>query len=50
MDDNIEYVVTIRCKHCGDIVSIELPKIYEKAQEIIKNFRDNHEHPNPWFT
>lgn len=48
--NHIEFIVTLRCKSCGDIVSLELPLTFEKAQESIKEFTEKHEHSsNPWI-
>jgi len=44
VDDNIEFVVTLRCKVCGEIISLQLPFKYEQAKEAIEEFQNNHQH------
>lgn len=47
--DKIEFIVTLRCKNCGEIISLELPLVFEKAQQSIQEFTQKHEHSsNPW--
>jgi len=47
---DIEFVVTIRCKICGDIVSLSVPLSFNDAVAAIDEFEDEHKHarPNPW--
>lgn len=48
--NHIEFIVTLRCKSCGDIISLDLPLTFEKAQQAIKEFTEKHEHSsNPWI-
>lgn len=48
INDNIEFIVTLRCKHCGEITSLEIPLVYENAQKAIQDFIGIHKHPDPW--
>jgi len=52
--NNIEIVATLRCKICGDIVSLGVPLVFEKATEDIREFKEKHKHPtetnqSPWM-
>lgn len=49
INNNIEYIVTIHCKYCGEITSLDLPLIFEQAQKTIQDFNEEHDHPNPWM-
>jgi hypothetical protein len=46
----IEFIITLRCKTCGDIASLEIPINFADASTAIQKFKDEHEHPtpNPW--
>lgn len=47
--DHIEFIVTLRCDICNEIVSLDLPLVFEKAQETIKKFTNEHKHiTDPW--
>jgi hypothetical protein len=49
MDENIEFIVTVRCKLCGHIASLEIPLTFEKAQKAIQEFTKEHRHSvDPW--
>jgi len=46
---NIEFVITIRCKICGDITSISVMLQYEEAVSAIEKFKEDHKHLTPWI-
>lgn len=47
---NIEYIVTVHCKVCGDIVSLSIPLSFSEAADAVDRFNEEHQHkrPNPW--
>lgn len=52
---NMEYIVTVRCKICGDIVSLSVPLTFIEATDAVSRFNESHAHepkanPNPWET
>ena len=50
VSDNVEFIVTLRCKVCGDIISLAIPLDFEKATEGIQKFTEDHEHnKGPWI-
>jgi len=49
VSDNVEFIVTLRCKVCGDIISLAIPLDFDEATQGISDFGDSHEHNNgPW--
>jgi len=48
IEENIEFIVTLRCKQCNEITSLEIPLVYEKAQKTIQDFVQEHAHKDPW--
>jgi hypothetical protein len=42
--ENIEFIITLRCKVCGEIISLELPLQFQQAKEAIEEFQNQHEH------
>jgi len=49
--DNVEFIITVRCKRCGDIMSVKatMDSDTEKgeARTAIDNFAADHKH-SPW--
>jgi hypothetical protein len=49
---NIEYIVTVHCKVCKDIVSLSIPLSFLEAADAVDRFHEEHQHlekrPNPW--
>ncbi len=43
---NVETIVTIHCKTCGDIVSLGVPLTFEEATKIVDQFNLDHQHKN----
>ena len=42
----IEFIATLRCTECGDIVSLEIAN-YDDAVQTIQTFKEEHKHSNP---
>lgn len=49
-DDNVEFIVTIRCKVCGEVFSLGQPLTFEEATQSVNSFTEAHLHRNvnPW--
>jgi len=49
-EDNIEFIVTIRCKVCGEIYSLGQPLSFDEATDTVEKFTGEHLHRNvnPW--
>lgn len=49
--DNVEFIITVRCKRCGDIISLSATMDSDKekteAREQIDKFATDHKHL-PW--
>jgi len=46
---NVEFIVTLRCKVCGTIVSLEVPLDFEKSKKKLQAFLEKHAHREPWI-
>lgn len=44
---NVETIVTIHCKECGETLSLGSPLGFEEARLIVENFNEQHQHPEP---
>ena len=49
--EHIEFIITLRCKICGDMVSLQVGLVYPESSKQVKDFSDHHEHndnTDPW--
>ena len=51
MAQNLEFIITLRCKECGDITSLKVPLNFEEAIALVDEFKEKHLHdaPGPWI-
>jgi hypothetical protein len=49
-NSNIEYIVILRCKKCGDVLSLGFPYSYDEISKAIHKFYLQHQHngDGPW--
>jgi hypothetical protein len=45
----IEFIATLRCMECGDIISLAIVD-FDEATKAIRDFKEEHKHgnPGPW--